>query len=61
LAGDPQHAGGLVLISPGVFQDVGQEMPVHLSMGFCVKVAGIRYEMFADKCNQVKCLSRDEG
>ena len=39
LPGDPQQAGGLVLIPAGVLQDAGQQEPVHLAVRFRVQVA----------------------
>ena len=48
LPGDPQQAGGLVLIPTGVLQDAGQQLPVHLPMCLRVQIAGIGAKLLAD-------------
>ena len=58
LPGDPQQAGGLVLIAVGIFQDDGQQEPVHLAVRVRVEVVGIRREPLADERLQIGGCSR---
>ncbi len=58
LPGDPQQAGGLLLIATGVLQDAGQQQPIHLAVRLRVEVLGIRPETLADECFQVEVCSR---
>jgi hypothetical protein len=58
LPGDPQQAGGLVLIPAGVLQDAGQQEPVHLTVRVRIEVLGIRPEPLADECLQAEVCSR---
>ena len=48
LPGDPQQAGGLVLIAVRIFHDTGQEEPVQLAVHFRVQVARIGPEALTD-------------
>src|SRR4051812_45856165 len=57
LPGDPQQAGGPVLIPPGVLQGEGQQDPVHLAVCLCVEILGIRPETLADEGFQAEVCS----
>ena len=58
LPGDPQQAGGLVLIPAGVLQDARQQEPVHLAVRLRVQVAGVGPEPLADERLPGRGLSR---
>jgi hypothetical protein len=49
LPGDPQQAGGLVLVPTGELKDAGQQEPVHLAVRLRVQVSSIRHEPQVDE------------
>ena len=49
LAGNPQSAGGLMLIPTRLFQDAGEQEAVHLAVGLRIKVARMGAEAEADE------------
>jgi hypothetical protein len=53
LPGDPQQAGGLVLVPTGVLKDARQQEAIQLAMRVRVKLLSIRPEPLADECFQV--------